>query len=158
IGCVLLVVLMSLSVQGQGQYLEPLPHQATGFAWSLQGDRYVTGHDNGDIRIYDAGIVTRIIPSAHTDAILRLALSPDGSRLVTGGMDVHFRIWNANTGALLEEFLYVGEAITAIGWSPNGNFIFVTPFSGANFIISADPTTDSYAISQNTELTGSHGI
>jgi WD40 repeat protein len=154
----LLVVLLNLSVQGQGQRPELLPHHAGRFAWASQGDRYATGHINGDIRIYDASVVTHIIPSAHTELILALDFSPDGSRLVTGGVDGAVRIWQADTGVLLHEFSEIWGEITALDWSPDGNLIFVTPFGINDFIVSADIATDSYSIAQTTELAGSDGI
>jgi WD40 repeat protein len=155
---VLLVTLISLTAYGQGIYPELLPHSATGFAWSPQGDRYATGHFNGDIRIYDNGLIAHVIPSAHTELILTLAFSPDGRRLVTGAIDDDVRVWNTDTGALLKEFSDVGGVISNVDWSPHGNLIFVTPFGVGNFIVSADIATDSYFISQTTELHASEGI
>src|SRR5690606_28458368 len=96
ISCMLLIVLLNLSVHGQNRYPELLPHNATAFAWSPQGARYATGHFNGDVRIYDDGVVTRVIPSAHTELISALDFNPDGSRLVTGAVDGDVRIWHAD--------------------------------------------------------------
>lgn len=158
LSCMLLVVLLNLSVQGQGLYPEHLPHYATAFAWSPQVDRYATGHVNGDIRIYDDGIVTRVIPSAHTDLILALDFSPDGSRMVSGAVDGDVRIWHADTGALLEEFSDVGEVITTVAWSADGNQIFVAPFGDNNFIVASDIVKDSYTISQIIRLAASDGV
>lgn len=158
ISCMLLVVLLNLSVQGQGRYPELLPHNATALAWSSQGHRYATGHFNGDVRIYDDGLITEVISSAHTELILALNFSPDGSRLVTGAVDGDVRIWYADTGTLLEEFSDVGEVITAVDWSSDGNQIFVTPSGGNNFIVAADVVKDSYTVSQNIRVAASDGI
>lgn len=155
---ILLVTFMILTAYGQGLYPEHLPHHANRFAWASQGDRYATAHINGDIRIYDADVVTHVIPSAHMDVILALDFSPDGSRLVTGALDQAVRIWNADTGGLIHEFSEIWGEITALDWSSDGNLIFVTPFGADNFIVSVDVETDSYVISQTTELYGTYGV
>jgi WD40 repeat protein len=158
LSCVLLIALMNLSLQGQGQRPELLPHHAGRFAWASQGDRYATGHINGNIRIYDDGVITRVILSAHTEVILALDFSPDGSRLVTGSIDGTVRIWQADTGVLLHEFSEIWGEILSLDWSSDGNLIYVSPFGVDNFIVLVDTSTDSYAISQTPELYGTYGV
>ena len=42
--------------------------------------------------------------TGHTDAIVSIALSPDGATLATGSWDTTVRLWDVNTGSELRTF------------------------------------------------------
>jgi WD40 repeat protein/serine/threonine protein kinase len=58
--------------------------------------------------------------NAPVDAI---AISPDGSKFVTGGWDGRAVIWDRSTGKEMFSLAHNGEAVTAVDWSPNGEWI-----------------------------------
>jgi WD40 repeat protein len=89
-------------------------------AWTPDGKRIVSGHANGVICFWTAatnqcdGFI-----QAHRTAVFSMALSPDGSKLATGGGVI--RIWDTQTGKLLTAFGLDDKFIyDHLGWvSPN---------------------------------------
>ena len=59
-------------------------------------------------------------PHGHKDTIYALAVSSDGTRLVTASLDKTARIWNTRTGELIGEPLKHQGPIVAVAISPNG--------------------------------------
>src|SRR6266700_1277274 len=59
----------------------------------------------------------------HTSTVYAVALSPDGTRIASGGNDSTVQVWNAKTGKLL--LLYTGHTGTVytLAWSPDGTRI-----------------------------------
>ncbi|KAF7333346.1 WD40 repeat-like protein [Mycena venus] len=57
----------------------------------------------------------------HTDAILSVNFSPNGSRVVTGSMDKTVRIWDAQTGRpVARAFQGHDDKVTSVIFSPDG--------------------------------------
>ena len=52
-----------------------------------------------------------------------LAFSPDGSRLVTGGLDSAMYLWDVETGEQLLRFDALASQVNQIVFSPNGQFV-----------------------------------
>jgi WD40 repeat protein/serine/threonine protein kinase len=59
----------------------------------------------------------------HSDSILRLALSPDGRTLATGDETGVTRLWDVNTGTMLNEFKDHTDGVQAISFSPDGKLL-----------------------------------
>ena len=59
----------------------------------------------------------------HSDKIITLAFSPDGSRLATGSWDHTVRLWEVNSGQLLVVLEGHSDWITALAFSPDGGRI-----------------------------------
>ena len=57
---------------------------------------------------------------AHTESVSALALTPDGSRLVSGGGDATIKIWDFQTGRELAVLPGHTERITALAVTPDG--------------------------------------
>lgn len=63
----------------------------------------------------------------HTNSVIAVAYSPDGSRIASGDDDAIVDVWNAHTGSLY--FTYAGHysiqgaGIGSLAWSPDGSRI-----------------------------------
>ena len=103
-------------------------------AWSQAGDLIAFSNQLGEISILD--VTSQNIPfnfAAHNQTINRLDWSPDGTRLASASEDGTVKVWNAETGNLLETLTYSGP-VYALDWSPDGEHI---AFGGAD--ISGNP-------------------
>jgi hypothetical protein len=56
----------------------------------------------------------------HTGAVIGMALSPDGRRLLTGGDDKTIRLWDVATGKELGKLPGHGETVTCVAFSSDG--------------------------------------
>lgn len=56
----------------------------------------------------------------HKMSIQALALSPDGSRMVTGSLDATAKLWDTATGALIETFSGHTGGVYGVAFSPDG--------------------------------------
>jgi len=60
----------------------------------------------------------------HSEDVLSVAYSPDGSHIVSGSLDKTLRIWDAQTGALIVEPLSGHEnSVWSVAYSPDGSRI-----------------------------------
>ena len=56
----------------------------------------------------------------HTEAVLAVAVSPDGRGIVTGSADNTARLWNAKTGAEMRVFEGHTKPVWAVAITPDG--------------------------------------
>ncbi len=57
----------------------------------------------------------------HRGYLASSALSPDGKKIATGGMDGIIHIWDADTGEFLRVLVGHNSYVTGLAWSPDGN-------------------------------------
>lgn len=82
--------------------------------------RMVTGAGDSTARIWDCDTQTPMRTlSGHTDWVLAVAWSPDGSMIATGSMDNTVRLWDPKTGAQIGSALRGHTKwISALSWEP----------------------------------------
>jgi len=70
------------------------------------------------------------MPLQHQDAILALAWSPDGTRVLTGSADETARIWDARTGQPIGAPLQHEGDVGVVAWDPHGIFVLTGSHDG----------------------------
>lgn len=95
-------------------------------AWSAREGSGViaTGAADGSVRLWAAatGVETRTLPG-HADETLCVALSSDGSRLVSGSADKTAALWDCQSGACLHSFVAHGAGVVAADFSSDGRLV-----------------------------------
>ena len=66
------------------------------------------------------GLKLRHTLRGHEEAINRIAWSPDGRTLASGANDFTIRLWNTETGTLLQTLIKFRGWVTSIAWAPDG--------------------------------------
>jgi WD40 repeat protein len=93
-------------------------------AFSPNGQRIVTGSQDGTASIWDATTGRKILTlQGHTGPVWSAAFSPDGKRVVTGSQDQTARLWDTTTG---QEVLALKEhtnLVHSVAFFPEGTRI-----------------------------------
>ena len=67
----------------------------------------------------DGSLITTL--SGHASDIISVAISPDGSKIVTGSCDHTAKIWNMSDGSLVRTLSGHADVITSVAISPDGS-------------------------------------
>ena len=111
-----------------------------------------TGSYDDTARLWDANTGSELhILTGHTDAIVSIALSPDGATLATGSWDTTVRLWDTNTGSHLRTLAGHTDDIDGVAFSPDGNTVASGSRDGTILLWELNPSTES--ISDATEPT-----
>lgn len=82
----------------------------------------------GELRVVDmkspVAIAGTSLIKGHTEAVLSVAWSPDGTRIATGSQDRTARIWEWPSGKELRSFKDHGDAVTRVCFSPDGKSLY----------------------------------
>jgi WD40 repeat protein len=108
----------------EGKLLTQIPaHEGgvTGVAFRAAGPQLVSSGADGRLKLWAVPLKpARTLP--HPDAVLALALRPDG-KLYTGGADKLLRAWDLNKLQLERQFSGAGNALTTLAVSANGQVL-----------------------------------
>ncbi|KAL5492993.1 hypothetical protein ACEPAI_4441 [Sanghuangporus weigelae] len=94
-------------------------------AFSADGRRVVSGHQYGNLRIWNAQNGALIAEwQGHESVVRAVAYSPDETRIVSGSWDESVRVWDAQSGASIGKPLIGHEgSVNAVAYSPDGSRI-----------------------------------
>jgi WD40 repeat protein len=96
-----------------------------GLALTRDGKYFFTGHQHDHVlRMGEVqtGKEVRTF-EGHTNGINAVALSPDESRIVSGGLDKTLRLWNVKTGKQVRQFAGITEVVRSVDYSPDGRHV-----------------------------------
>jgi WD40 repeat protein len=96
--------------------------QTSSIVFTPDGQRVITaGYGGHSIRVWDFQNGKQLMKlDGHKENVQSLALSPDGSRLVSGSFTVA-KVWDTVTGA--ELMTLPANGAYAVAFSPNGNMV-----------------------------------
>ncbi|KAI0310276.1 WD40-repeat-containing domain protein [Amylostereum chailletii] len=103
-------------------------HETASLALAFFGKHLITGSTDGYIRIWDTDTGSQLgTPfQAHTDWIRDIAVSPDGTQLVSGCDDGTVRLINLNNTTPTSSMAPLrghSDYVRSVTWTPNGDFI-----------------------------------
>jgi WD40 repeat protein len=86
--------------------------------------------DQRTVRMYDVATNTELpVLKGHANGVRGAAFSPDGRRLVTGGLDHRLLVWDVKTGQEVIGFHHP-PGVISVAFSPDGSKIASTSFEG----------------------------
>jgi WD40 repeat protein len=119
--------------------------EVTCAAFSPDGTQIATTFRAGDaaiVKLWDARTGKALRDwKAHGFYVKRLAFSPDGTRLLTGGFDQAVRVWDAQKGTLLLDAKGMMGGESSVALSPDGKRIVAGRGDGTARVIDAQTGT-----------------
>jgi WD40 repeat protein len=130
------------------QKVSSLPEVTTGteqYTLSSNGERAMVQSVTSSVELWDAGMHEKIATLGENAPKSAVSFSPDGSMVAMAVVqtsdpnnEVHLKVWSTETGNVLQEFssyeLPNLGAVSAIGWSNNGEYLFIAPHSDSSSV------------------------
>jgi hypothetical protein len=89
-------------------------------AFSADGKHFLSGSDDGVVRLWDLMGKRVRRYEGHNAAVTSVALSADGQRVLAGSLDGTVRLWDAATGAPLLCCEGHGKSVLGVAFTPDG--------------------------------------
>ncbi|XZE52262.1 protein kinase domain-containing protein [Planctomycetaceae bacterium SH139] len=103
----------------------------TGIAFHPHRDVFASTHVDGRIRIWNATTQQRLADlEGPLTALVKLAYSPDGRRLVSCGDDAAITVWDPETHLKLLEMKGHSNTVFGVAFSPDGRYIASAGYDG----------------------------
>lgn len=107
-------------------------------AFDDAGKRFVTADEGGEVKVWDAATLERIVSfKASTTAIYRAKFAPDGTKIVTVGGDwknqakSEMRVWDSQSGLEIGRFPVQAREVWDVAFLNGGKLMAALPaFSG----------------------------
>lgn len=118
-------------------------HTVTTIAWSPDGSQIASAEvATNTINLWNSSTGQPLSTlQGHTETITRVVWSPDSTRLASASYDGTVRIWDVDTGQIIQ-IIEVGNSVFAVDWSPDGTQLaFGGAGDGALNIITPSSTT-----------------
>jgi WD40 repeat protein len=113
--------------QGGPRLKSTLPSPAQGYAVSVHDEEHTfyTCYSDGTIGAWDlkSGTQTKKFVG-HTDGVSCIDMSPDGQKLITGGLDCTIRVWDINTTKELAAYSFPSQ-IFSVGICPGESWVAI---------------------------------
>ncbi|KAA3643201.1 MAG: TIR domain-containing protein [Chloroflexi bacterium] len=81
------------------------------------------------------GLTLKRVLAGHSDAIYKLAWSPDGRFLASPSKDTTIRIWNVATANCVAVLNAHKKPVTSIAWSPDTEFLVSSEYGGNKILL-----------------------
>ncbi|KAG8993525.1 hypothetical protein FRB94_013276 [Tulasnella sp. JGI-2019a] len=104
----------------------PLQTAQNCVAWSPDGQRIISGSEDGTLSLWDLSTGAPIGEAwkSHSKRVDCVAWSPDGKMVVSGSDDDTLQLWNPTTGARIGEALRGHtNAVLSVAWSPDSKWV-----------------------------------
>ena len=84
-------------------------------------------------RLWDVQTGEQLCPAMrHASEIVAVAISPDGTKGLTGSSDKSARMWNLNTGKAIGRAMLHADPVLSVCFSEDGRFVLTTVGGSAN--------------------------
>ena len=87
--------------------------------FSPDGQRVLTGSFDRTARVWDKS-ATNVLVLTNSDLVTDAACSPDGRVIATACLCDGLKLWDARSGDLLPQHFDLGQSVTALAFSPDG--------------------------------------
>ncbi len=113
-------------------------------AFSPDGQRLVQGNEKGSMTLWEieSGKILFHIRAHLFNFITRTVFSPDGTQLATGDRTGIVKLWNTETGKIIERFSDGHKAITALSYTPDGQYLLAGSEQNDSLTIRAIQTNE----------------
>ncbi|TWU08945.1 Serine/threonine-protein kinase pkn5 [Symmachiella macrocystis] len=117
----------NISGLGRWQIITKRPCVFTNHFWSLDispDGQCVAFGEGDDVRVYSIPEFELLrIFSGHSNSVIKVAWSPDGSHLASASADNTLRLWEYETGLSRTTLVGHQDRVNAVAWHPNGKLL-----------------------------------
>ncbi|MEW2463361.1 AAA family ATPase [Microbacterium sp. NPDC047426] len=116
----------------------------TSVTWSEDGSRCAASTEQGSAWVWGLGEESAPVEFSWMGQLVTVALSPDGTRLLSAGRSPQVAVWNAATpGTAPLTVLDHDDRVTGISWAPDGTRVAVTVRNGITWVRDAETGNES---------------